>query len=1570
MTAVLSQIPNCITDAYLEVRKSISTRLSARQSLLFWLVLNALVAVCICHSALAQMPLLGGRIIHQYWGFKDGAPEVVESLAQTTDGYLWLGTESGLFRFDGIRFEKFQPVLGDQFPATDISSLFAPPTGGLWIGYRFGAGFSFLKNGKLTNFKLRTSSGTVNDFAQDSHGIVWAARSNALWRFDGSTWQENPGGWNPKLNPAQVGFDREGILWVLSDRRSLEFGRQLFYLKPGGTTFQKAGNNLSVEGFTRDADHIVLTTHEKRAAGQGSGLELEGSPPAYPILRKNSDQFLDRAGGIWFLSSDNPVLYHPAGEPLAEIVSKVSRANSQFYEFNPYRYSRIVDREGSIWIGSTRGVHRFSYSSLMQPQLPKPPGYRFTVAPDERGIVWINSGSGTGASTLYRVAGEKAEFQRDQGGVANFAYMAPDKSFWFGGEGGLWHMVSGRLTRIDLPPALVHGDQYLQAIVQDRSGGMWVSFWNRGLYRLADGVWTQFGGRSDLPMLRVHVEFKDRLGRIWFGSRNNVLAVLEGERVRTFGPGDGIQVGDITAIHGRGSEIWIGGEFGLQQFDHGRFHTINALDKESLSGISGIVETANGDLWLNGLGGIFHVRRTEIMEALKNSTYRVSGERFGRREGLPGLASPIRPLPTAIEGTDGRLWFTVSNGVVWLDPARASNKVPPPPVTIQSISADDRSYRADAPIRFPAGTSSVQIGYAAVSLSDPEAIRFRYKLQETDQDWHNAAASNSVSYRNLPPGSYHFVVATTDANGLWSNNTATVEFTVLPAFYQTNWFRALCAAVFLALLWVAYRFRVRQLRRDLRQLQDVIETIPAMAWTAHSDGSNAFVNRRWAEYTGLSAEDTAGEGWMVTAHPEDLQAYEHKWRASIEAGQPYEFEVRFRCAANGEYRWFLARGVPLREGHGRVVRWYGILTDIEDRMRAEETLRESESRFRTFVDHVADAITVQDEQGIIVDVNRQGCEGLGYSRQEVVGKAPSASFCLNAEREAMEMELVVRRAAAGETVLDRHWHRRKNGTVFPVEVHTRLFSYSGRRFLLKAVRDISESVRAEEVVRRSEKQLRNVIDTIPGYVWSARPDGSLDFLNRRCLEFSGHSIEQSLDRGWEEVLHPEDRDRFINEARAAIESGQPIETEARYRRADGQYRWLLVRAVPLRDESGTIVKWYGVNTDIDDLKRVEHALRRSETYLAESQRLTHTGSWAGDHTTKPLYWSEELYRIFGFDPHLGLPTREQPLQRVHPEDLDKLMRAFDMAINGNEDADVEYRIVLPDGTVKYAHGIGHPVLSSNGEFLEVVGTTVDITDRKRAEEEREKLRQLEADLAHINRVGMMGELAASIAHEVNQPLSGIVSNGSACLRWLAVDPPNVEEVREAVRDIVRDGKRAGDVIARIRALTTRTAPPKETLDLNETIREVLSLVGDEAKKKSVLIRTQFADGVYPVLGDRVQLQQVLINLVMNGFEAMSGQTGRARELEISTRNIDPQLVQVTVRDSGTGLDQAITGRIFEPFYTTKSGGMGMGLSICRSIVQNHGGRLWATGHDGPGTSFHFTLSKLDVGAANARVEGV
>jgi len=754
------------------------------------------------------------QVGHESWTFKDGAPPDVACLAQTHDGFLWLCAPNGLLRFDGTRFEPFRSPFGDRLLSNDVYSLFVPPSGGLWVGYVLG-GFSFLDNGRVTNYASET--GSVYGFAPDRDGIVWAGASSGLWRFDHSSWQHIGVEWNgPAEAVRQVGFDSHGILWALVG--SVDAPKDLIYLMPGIRRFKTARRNLTVEGFTWDADRVVLT--ELAASPMSdSGESSDERPLVYPVLTKAS-QFIDRNNSLWISPPDKPVVMRLPTESLHNSFNKVSPGGSESYDINPFENAVLVDREGNIWFGDTKGIHRFFYTPLIRQEFPKEASESgdFGVVTDDNGAVWISSSSGgTGdKANLYYVSGGKADRRAPQV-TSNFAYRAPDKTFWFSGVRCLWHLVGHDFVRVDLPAEIANQSNFLQTITRDQQGGMWVSFGRHGLYRLANGSWTPYGGRDDLPKTgpTMIVAFTDSVGRVWFGYAQSQLAVLDGDRVRRFGPSDGLQVGNILAIYGRGSEIWIGGELGLEKFDDGRFHNIAAVDDELLHGISGIVETPDGDLWLNGISGIFHIRKVEISEALKDPTHRVKGEHLGRREGLPGVANQLRPLLTAVEGTDGRLWFALRNGVVWLDPSAYSQiQAVPPPITIQSVTADDKSYAPASRISLPAHTSSVQISYSAVSLSDPEAIRFRYKLREADKDWHQVVASGPVTYRNLPPGSYHFNVGASDINGVWSDKIATAEFTLLPAFYQTLWFRSLCVILFMAAVAGLYQLRLRQLARQ------------------------------------------------------------------------------------------------------------------------------------------------------------------------------------------------------------------------------------------------------------------------------------------------------------------------------------------------------------------------------------------------------------------------------------------------------------------------------------------------------------------------------------------------------------------------------------------------------------------------------------------------------------------------------------------------------------------------------------------------------------------------------------
>jgi signal transduction histidine kinase len=366
--------------------------------------------------------------------------------------------------------------------------------------------------------------------------------------------------------------------------------------------------------------------------------------------------------------------------------------------------------------------------------------------------------------------------------------------------------------------------------------------------------------------------------------------------------------------------------------------------------------------------------------------------------------------------------------------------------------------------------------------------------------------------------------------------------------------------------------------------------------------------------------------------------------------------------------------------------------------------------------------------------------------------------------------------------------------------------------------------------------------------------------------------------------------------------------------------------------------------------RVETALKRSEAYLAEGQKISHTGSWAWNRRTGELFWSLEHYRIYGVDPARGPVNFEDLLRMVHPDDRGPVREVLDDVVAHGGEFDFEYRLVRPDGAVRHLHIRGHPLEGGGGVTL--VGSVVDETERKRAEAALARARE---ELAHVARVTTMGELTASIAHEVNQPLAAVVTNANACLHWLAAQPANMEEAHSAAQRIIRDANRASEVITRIRTFLTRGKPHHTALRIDEVIREVIGMVQGEARAKGVAVMVSSTPDLPRVVGDRVQLQQVVLNLVMNAIEAMSAVRGRARLVGISALREAEGEVRVMVRDTGPGLDAAQREKVFDAFYTTKVHGMGMGLAISRSIVETHGGRLWATRNSDNGETFQFTL---------------
>ena len=503
----------------------------------------------------------------------------------------------------------------------------------------------------------------------------------------------------------------------------------------------------------------------------------------------------------------------------------------------------------------------------------------------------------------------------------------------------------------------------------------------------------------------------------------------------------------------------------------------------------------------------------------------------------------------------------------------------------------------------------------------------------------------------------------------------------------------------------------------------------------------------------------------------------------------------------------------------------------------------------------------------------------------------------------------------------------------------------------------AERERAEERARQAEEALRATVDTIPAMVATYRPDGTHSFVNRTWMDYTGLTLEQAVGDQGRSLFHADDSERAA--WRAALASGEPLQTEAPIRGADGKYRWHTIRRVPLRGENGEIVKWYSVGFDIEDRKIAEDALRRSEARLASAERelkltidsipvMVTTFEADGTRSFVNQVWQ----RYTGLTPQEVTGSGANTASHVHPDDAERFENAWHASLLNGEPLARDVRVRIADGKYRWHNIRRVPLRDERGSVVKWYSVGIDIEDQKVAQE---ALGATQAALAHASRVATLGEISASIAHEVNQPLAAIIANGQACLRFLRRETPDLNDVRGAVEWIVKDGIRAGEVIGRVRGLLKKADTRKVPLDVNDLVNEVTTLLQREFAAQQVTPRLELAPALPRTVADRVQLQQVIINLIMNGVEAMQAITERPHTLVIRSYQDEARQVVVAVKDSGAGIPDDGVDRVFDPFFSTKPGGLGMGLAICRSIIEVHGGRLWSSANEGPGATFQFAL---------------
>src|SRR5438874_4975328 len=1101
------------------------------------------------------------QFTHTSWSAKDGIPGPVRAIAQTPDGYLWLGTEAGLYRFDGIRFVLWESRFGERLAGSSIWSLLSAHDGSLWIGFGSG-GMSHLRDGRLQNYSPNESvpSGGVLSIVEDANGHIWAGGQYGFSKFTDGKWRRIGAELGYPAPGAQALFvDTYGTLWAATDGLNFDLSddptrrNTILSLEANGQRFTATGEAIgmvwTMTGTPNGEVWIADTTGRTVRAIAGN----IGSKTEIPVGDEPMCLLFDSSRSLW-------VGLIERGLGRTTDAGQSEHSGLDHFQVSDglsggLVYSTFKDREGNIWFGTAGGLDRFRENKVTpfsaREGLDPDQQIALTSTPD--GSVWIISYTRDSVRRFYhgRFVTSKLPFYSTSDSTRILSLSADGSNAWVGGSFKLAKEVNGKFSYVQMGAFDARAD--IEAIAHDAAGGLWISITGWGaelgvpkVMRVLGDEWTDFGSNASLPKYRSRAMYGDGRGRVWLGFEDGEVAVYENDKFHVYSANDGLPSGRIFAITSdRADNIWIGGEGGLSRFHQGRLGTVTRANGLPGNSVSGIIEDDDGSLWLACGLGIFRVSQRELEKALAVPSYRMEGMTITATDGLRGLPRQREPFPTATRAADGRLWFATTAGIAVIDPKQLPKNLLAPPVTIEAIKADGRVIATAPGVRLPPNTRELEFEFAGLSLTDPERVQFRYKLEGYDNDWQGPVSTRRVRYTNLLPANFRFRIIASNNDGVWNETGASWNFSLAPAVYQTIWFRAAILFWVAAFFFFLYKIRIRRITRHNialtheiterkrteallageKRLLEMIATggalkeiLNVLCLIIEEYRSGTLASVLLLRPDGLHLDSVAGpslpKGWTQQMEKLPIGPCAGSCGTAAYRGSPVIvsdiatdplWEVPEHRAAALKHGLRASWSNPVRSSDGKVLGTFcmydretrspspqdlGLIekaTDLArvaiERDRAEAALRTSEEKYRDLINASPDAICVIDADGKCVLVNPAGVKLAERSEDELIGSSIANTY-LPEERHLLAYRLEELKAE-GSFRFERKFLR-KNGEVIPVEVS--LSALRGR-YYQAIIRDISQRKRREALLAGENRVLEMV----------AKGDSLADILDKLCL---------------------------------------------------------------------------------------------------------------------------------------------------------------------------------------------------------------------------------------------------------------------------------------------------------------------------------------------------------------------------------------------------------------------------------------------------------------------------------------